>query len=175
MNWWNSYWFRPAPVLDQAILRIMAVGLQLWLLMLHYNLMEFLHERASLPDDLYTPLLILKLLLSPFGWGYRPSLEVLTVLYWATVVAGVLALIGLRTNLSLLVFAVGSVTLTAFGYSFGEFHHPDAVMMIALSVLALSPSGQVLSVDAWRRRHLNPAVSQKSIQFDQSCLTDNPA
>lgn len=49
MNWWNSYWFRPAPLLDLVILRIMAVGLQLWLLMLyHYNLMEFLRERASL-------------------------------------------------------------------------------------------------------------------------------
>jgi hypothetical protein len=55
---------------------------------------------------------------------------------------------------SLLVFAVGSVTLAAFDYSFGKFHHTDAVMMIALSVLALSPSGQVLSVDAWRHWHL---------------------
>ncbi|MDQ3960355.1 MAG: hypothetical protein M3255_08805 [Pseudomonadota bacterium] len=162
MNWWNSYWFRPAPLLDLAILRIVAVGLQLWLMLYHYNLMEFLHERASLPDNLYTPLLILKLLLSPFGWGYRPSLEVLIVLYWATVVAGVLALIGLRTNVSLLVFAVGSVTLAAFVYSFGEMHHTDAVMMIALSVLALSPSGQVLSVDAWRHRYLNSPTSQKS-------------
>ena len=162
MSWWNSYWFCPAPLLDLAILRIVAVGLQLWLMLYHYNLMEFLHECTSLPDNLYTPLLILKLLLSPFGWGYRPSLEVLIVLYWATVVAGILALIGLRTNVSLVVFAVGSLTLTAFGYSFGKVHHPDAVMMIALSVLALSPSGQVLSVDAWRRRHLNSPTSQKS-------------
>src|SRR5919198_2587976 len=63
MNWWNSYWFRPAPLLDMAILRIVVVGLQLWLLMLHDNLMEFLqflHERASLPDDLYTPLLMIE-------------------------------------------------------------------------------------------------------------------
>jgi hypothetical protein len=46
MNWWNSYWFRPAPLLDLAILRIVAVGLQLWLMLYHSNLTEFLHERA---------------------------------------------------------------------------------------------------------------------------------
>ena len=113
--------FRPAPLLDLAILRIVMVGLQLWLLMLHDNLMgflQFLHERASLPDDLYTPLLILKLLLSPFGWGYRPSLEVLIVLYWATVVAGVLALILL--NLSIHVFS--EIAFSAFPGNIERFN-----------------------------------------------------
>ncbi len=162
MKWWNSYWFRPAPLLDLAILRIVAVGLQLWLMLVPSNILKELYIRASQPDNLYTPLPILKILLSPFGWGYRPSLDVLIVLYWITIVAGTLALIGLRTNLSLLIFAIGSVILQAFAWSFGEIHHTMQIMMIALSVLALSPSGQVLSVDAWRRRHLNPAGSQKS-------------
>jgi hypothetical protein len=50
------------------------------------------------------------------------------------------------------VFAASCVYLHAFNYSFNDFHHPEAVMMIALAALALSPSGQVLSLDAVIRR-----------------------
>jgi hypothetical protein len=63
-----------------------------------------------------------------------------------------LALVGLLTNLSLLIFAAGNVFIQAFLYSFGDFHHPQAAMMIALTLLALSPSGGVLSVDQWLRQ-----------------------
>ena len=63
-----------------------------------------------------------------------------------------MALIGLRTNTSLIIFAVGNVFMQAFAYSFGDFHHPEALMMITLSVLALSPAGGVLSIDDLRRR-----------------------
>jgi hypothetical protein len=62
-----------------------------------------------------------------------------------------LSLVGLVTNFSLVLFAATSVYLQAYLYSFGDFHHPEAVMMIALSALAISPSGRVLSVDAWLR------------------------
>jgi hypothetical protein len=38
--------------------------------------------------------------------------------------------------------------MQAFIYSFYDLHHPEAVMMLALLALALSPSGRVLSIDS---------------------------
>jgi hypothetical protein len=77
---------------------------------------------------------------------------VLWSVYWITAIGGVLALIGCWTRCSLLVFALGNVFMQAFYYSFGDMHHNQAALIIALGVLALAPSGAVLSVDAWRRR-----------------------
>jgi hypothetical protein len=90
-----------------------------------------------------------------FGLGVAnwPSVEVLELVWIVTFGAGLLALIGLFTNLSLIILTIGSVYLQSVAYSFGDFHHREAAMMIALGVLALSPSGRVLSVDRlWRAR-----------------------
>ena len=105
-----------------------------------------------MPDGSWQPLLVLNVLNLPWGWGFRPSFDVLRIIYYVAIGAGALSLIGVLTNLSLVVFAVSCVYLQAFIYSFNDFHHNQAVMMVALSVLAISPSGRVLSVDAWLRR-----------------------
>jgi HTTM domain len=151
MKWWREYWFRPAPLLDLAVLRITAVGLQLILLMNGHQWIARLHAFSELPDQWYQPLPILRLLTFPFGSPYRPSVEVLEVIWVVTVITGIFALIGLLTNRSLLIFAAGNVFIQAYLYSFGDHHHPEAVMMIALFVLALSPCGRVLSIDHWLR------------------------
>jgi hypothetical protein len=72
--------------------------------------------------------------------------------YHLTIVAGVFALIGLWTRTSLLVFALGNIFQVAYLYSFGDFHHNQAPMYIALLVLAFAPSGYALSLDARLRR-----------------------
>lgn len=152
---WNAYWFRPGPVINLAICRSVIVAYQLFHLYSH-GYYGALRQLSKLPDFLYDPLPVLHLLVWPFGWTYRPPFEVLGTVFWITVAAGILALIGLKTNLSLAAFALGNVFLQAFYYSFGDFHHPDALMMIALTVLALSPAGRVLSVDdMWRRLQSN--------------------
>lgn len=148
---WNAYWFSPAPLIDLAICRVMVVAFQLiyLLAMDHHNV--FL-KLAALPDALYQPLPALRLLVWPLGSDYRPSLEILEAIYRIALAAGALALVGLGTKLSLFVFALGSIFIHGFRYSFGDFHHPDALMMITLLALALSPAGGVLSLDdLWRR------------------------
>lgn len=146
---WTSYWFRPASLFRLAICRVVIVAFQLVYLTINVN--GFIYERfqylTNLPDFLYDPLPILRLFIWPFGVGYRPGLVVLLLIYSITMVTGLFGLIGFRTNLNLLIFAAGNIFIHAFNYSFGEFHHPDAIMMIALAVLALSPSGNVLSLD----------------------------
>ena len=160
MKWWNAYWFRPAPYVDLAMVRILAVACQLWLLSYPRYSIEHFELLWNLPEPLYDPITILKLLLLPFGWGYRPSPEFMQLVQYATVVAGIMALIGFRTSLSLAVFALGNVLLVSYIYSHGDFHHTEAPLMIALGILALSPSGRVLSADQWlrQRRSGKPAA-----------------
>ncbi|MGH6913013.1 MAG: HTTM domain-containing protein, partial [Geminicoccales bacterium] len=113
-----------------------------------------LEVRAALPDGTWQPLIVLNVLNLPWGWGFRPTFDTLQIVYYVGIVAGLFSLVGLATNIALLVFATSCVYMHAFVYSFGDFHHPEAVMMVALCALALSPSGRALSLDAWlgRRR-----------------------
>jgi hypothetical protein len=158
---WNRFWFSPAPVLDLAILRILFVGFQVfWLLPLPFthDTLGQLARHAAMPAEAWTPLPVLQLLMLPFGGG-RPSLEFLHVVWAVSLLAGVLGLIGLFTNVALIVFAAGNVLLQAFAYSFvHDVHHREAAMMIALTALALSPCAKVLAIDAWRQRRARGAA-----------------
>jgi hypothetical protein len=167
MGTWERYWFEPGSCFDLAVVRIVAVATQLFCILLFADQLGALEARAALPDENWQPLVILNLLNLPWGWGFRPSFDVLQILYYVCVLTGLLSLIGLFTNAALIVFAATSLYLQAFLYSFGDFHHPQAVMMIALSVLALSPSGRALSVDAWlsRRRAKNDEGALRKNEF----------
>lgn len=154
INRWYGYWFRPAPVINLAICRIVIISFQLGYL-IKINYLSHFANLSKLPDSVYNPLWILRLLVLPLGWKWRPPLELLEIIYWITVAVGILALIGFRTNPSLMIFALGNIFMQAFIYSFGEFHHPEALMMITLVILAMSPAGAALSVDDLRRRRSN--------------------
>ena len=145
---WKRYWFRPTLLGYLAICRIVCVAMQLFLLITQdvYNRNRLL-ELSEMPDFLYDPLPVLHLFLWPWGGAVRPSLEVLITVYWITLGVGVVALLGFRSNSSLLLFAVGNTFLQAFAYSFGDMHHPEALMIITLWALALSPAGRALSLD----------------------------
>jgi len=148
MKWWNNYWFRQAPLLDLALIRLVAVGVQLVIVQTGWLKLDNMAYLSGLPADMFSPLPIVKMYLLPFGSEYVPTLQMLTLVWWVTFVAGIMSFVGFRTNSSLVVFTLGSVFMCAYYYSFGEMHHPDAVVVIALSVLALSPSGKALSVDS---------------------------
>jgi len=48
--------------------------------------------------------------------------------------------------------AWASTVLIAHSYSYGEYHHPEALHAIALWLIALAPSTGALSIDRFRRR-----------------------
>jgi predicted DCC family thiol-disulfide oxidoreductase YuxK len=148
---WRDYWFRPAPLLDLGVCRILIVGSAL-LALNSYVPPHSVRELSELPDSLYDALPILHLLILPFGWKARPSLEVIEAVRLLTFALGGLALAGFMTRVTLAGFALGNLFLFAFKYSFRELHHPEAIMAIALCILALSPAGGALSVDDLRRR-----------------------
>jgi hypothetical protein len=148
---WEDYWFRSAPLFDLGFVRLIAVGFQLYQL-LSIRPRAVFGQLAAFPDFMYAPLVVLRVMTLPLGWRYRPPEDLIVVAYWLTLAVGVLALVGYRTTLSLLVFTAGNLFLQAYQYSFHEIHHSEAIVMITLGLLALSPAGHALSVDDLLRR-----------------------
>jgi hypothetical protein len=148
---WEGYWFRPAPLFNLAFVRLIAVGFQLYHLTMIQPRAVF-GQLAALPDLLYQPLVVMRAFTWPFGPHYRPSGDLVVDVYWLTFAVGMFAFIGYRTTLTLLLFTAGNVFLQAFEYSFTEVHHSEAIVMITLAVLALSPAGDALSADDVLRR-----------------------
>jgi hypothetical protein len=154
----DRYWFAPASLRDLAIVRIVAFGTQtLFFILFPGGRLRSLSEQLDLGsagERLYKPIAALKLLLLPWGgWGeVHPSASFLMATFAIAVVAGVLATIGLYARMAMLCAAAANTLLVAHYYSYGEFHHAEALMIIALNVLALAPSAAVWSVDASRRR-----------------------
>jgi predicted DCC family thiol-disulfide oxidoreductase YuxK len=147
---WEQYWFQPASLFHLALCRIIIVSVQLYrIFSVTYGKVPI---KAQAADHLYDPLPILHLFIAPFGWNYRPDLQVLTTVLGIVIVTGFLSLLGIATNASLLIFALGTIFLQSFMYAFGDLHHPETLMMIALFVLALAPCGRVLSGDDFFKR-----------------------
>lgn len=148
---WNSYWFKPTPYFDLAVIRIILVSLQVFLLLSSgFDLIAYAN---TLPTEIYDPVYVLRLLLLDFDGSTRPSPELVNGVFWTALISGAGAVLGLATNGSLLVFTICNLIITGYIYSFGDFHHPEAIMMVALAALALAPTGRVLSLDSILRRH----------------------
>ena len=162
MSAWRNYWFAPSYYLDLAIVRIVAVSTALAMLL---YLRQWHLTKGSLSDIYWDPLVIMNVVHVPFGWGFRPPIEIVEIIYFTAVIAGALSLLGILTNLSLLIFTAASVYVQAFIYSFGELHHREAVMMIALGALAMSPSGRVLSIDWLIARRRDAGLLEGKSEF----------
>ena len=68
---WQGFWFRPGSCFDLAFLRIAVVALQCYLL-LSYSFPSITYA-LSLPDYLWEPRLILKVLSFPWGTPGLPG------------------------------------------------------------------------------------------------------
>ena len=141
----DRHFFAPARLSDLALLRIACVGGSLlsfpplWAV-LHY---------AQVDPSQFLPLPAMKVLMLPLGgWGVRPEPMFLHAVWLGTLVVGVTALVGLYTRLSLFLFAAGYALVAVHFYAFGVIHHTEAIPIIVLALLAVSPSGAALSVDA---------------------------
>ncbi|MBM4015213.1 MAG: hypothetical protein FJ293_09670 [Planctomycetes bacterium] len=147
--------FPPAPLRALAIVRMLVVGSLLFVMLFPYALFTFpvwgrLDLLAALPDAQWEPIPIVRLLLLPFGDGFRPSLAAMTAVLHASMVAGLFALVGCCTRTALLLFALGNLLISGYGYSYQEHHHIEALTLLALFALAAAPAGAALSFDGWR-------------------------
>jgi hypothetical protein len=156
----DNYWFYPAPLFNLALCRIIFVGFQLGYLLIKDYRTEVL-TRSEVPSLTYSPLPVLQLLNYIFPWD-APPVSFLETVFWLSAGFGALALVGLKTNFSLLIFAIGNIYLQSYLYSFGSFHHPQAIMLVALLLLALSPSGKLLSVDSFNNKVFDKKLGKNS-------------
>jgi hypothetical protein len=160
-NWWNNYWFADEPYFDLGFMRLGVVGLQLITLIgVQFDKLAVV---VSLSSVLYHPVALIRFVMAPWGWLTLPDTRLMIPLYWVTVLAGFMALIGLRTTLSMIVLTAGSLFLQAYLFSFTEFHHNEAVLLLALTALALAPCGRALSIDSLITRRSNPAAPRIAV------------
>jgi uncharacterized membrane protein YphA (DoxX/SURF4 family) len=146
---WNRYWFPATSPLNLAGARIVTVAAQLFWFFPSLNHHIGLATKNS---EFIDPQPIIRLIdaLLPRELVFAPGS--LTVIYWVTAAAGVLALIGLFTRTSLFVLALGVWFFVSHAYSYADVHHPQALFAIFLMLLPFSPAGERLSVDALLRR-----------------------
>ena len=162
---WVEYWFKPAPVFDLAVCRVIMVGTALALVLANFSAGR-LQDYAALEPTLYLPIPTLRILLLPFGLDFRPDLSMLIMVKYAAIVSGIFAIVGLLTNLSLIVFVYANLVVITHFYSYSDFHHTEAPLMLALGYLALSPAGRVLSIDRLlRRRGAGPGMLEELSAF----------
>ena len=158
---WNNYWFYPAPLFNLAMCRVIIVTFQLGYLFAR-NYWGKMLTRASLPAVNYQPLPAFKILNYLLPWEAPPTFF-LIVVFIATVASGILSIIGWRTKINLLLFAFGNVYIQTYIYSFGRVHHSQALMLMTLAILAVSPADKALSVDDLIKR-LKKNLTQRSFQ-----------
>jgi len=147
---WNRFWFSAGSYFDLAVLRIIAVGTQLfYLLNESFGALGYVY---TLPQRMYHPVMVIRAVAWPFGLTTALSSQLMFGIYGLCVLTGVTALFGLFTNVSLLVFTIGCILLQSFIFSFEQYHHPEAILLISLLAISLGPAGKVLSVDSWLRQ-----------------------
>ena len=147
----DRHWFAPARLRDLAYMRIAIVFVMLVVALWPGGLDEQLRMTRT-PSEWFVPLPALKVLLLPLGWGARPGAALVTGVWIACGAAGIAALIGAYTRLSLAVFAASATILISHQYAYGTMRHPEAAAVIMLWVMVLTPCGAELSVDAMRKR-----------------------
>ena len=143
---WNRIWFPHSSAVRLAVLRIVLVGFQLWLF--HPRLGEQL-EFVRANEHLIDPRRLLELLLLVVPVEVFRTPEMMIGLWWVTTVTGLMALVGLITRPALIVFALGNWVMQMHSYSYGDYHHPEALFLMALLLVGLGPCDRVLSLDRW--------------------------
>ena len=166
----DRYWFEPARVRDLAYLRIATV-LVLWADALWPGTLEQQLRLTRLPAEWFTSLPALKILMLPFGWGARPGASLIVIAWIVCGVAGIGALIGAYTRISLSIFATATTFLLAHFYSYGTMEHPQAAATMVLWMLILTPSGDALSVDVLRARVAESKRGQRFVPREGDALS----
>ena len=152
MRRWLWFWFEPTPPARLALSRaLFYAGL-----LICYSRDDF-SAWGGVSNEFWMPLpLFSALRLFPL----QPSaLDVLQAV-WRIALA--LCSVGLFTKVSAIVAAVLGFYLLGLPHNFGQTFHVDALLVIAMTILAFSRAGDAYSIDALlarRARHHRPAAS----------------
>lgn len=155
---WDGFWFRSGPPTALGLFRILfgVYWLVPWLLWLPHVELYFSGEGMYFP--LYpAPTAGVHDVSGLIGWITSPASPTFAwSVYLATFVPLLMIIAGYRTRLALALFFASCLyhyylQIHMFGTSFHR------LLILLNAVLILSPCGEALSLDAWRRRRLGKA------------------
>ena len=150
---WDRWWFAPQTPIDLAVCRILFFGLCLYFFA-QRNYSGFADVPTSFIDRVW---IFQKLHLPVFG---NPTLGVMEVVWKLSLAA---ACVGLLTRASTVVAALGTFYFAGLPFNFGKTDHNMAAVIFLAGILAISRSGDALSLDRllllwWRRGRSGPPV-----------------
>lgn len=139
---WNRYWFAPTSLRRLAIFRILVFGF-LIVDALYLQIPGCIEGLKNASPEFFKPLLIIRIL----HLGPPPSPFVLDIIYVLLILFAVGATLGLVTRFCVFASLALYVYITGMWWSFEGIHHSEEIFIFAMSALALSPCGKVLSLD----------------------------
>jgi predicted DCC family thiol-disulfide oxidoreductase YuxK len=135
----DQFWFTPMPAERLAWLRVFSGAFTLWYLLSRYAL--FSQTAQSEASD-FEPVGLAFWLTEPLSPG------VFMGVYWATIAFNLAYLLGWKFRFSGPVFAVASLFVFSYRYSWSMIYHDNIAVVLHILVLAFSPAAAALSIDA---------------------------
>jgi len=136
---WVRFWFAPASPANLGLSRVMFFGG-----MLAMYAREDFSAWGSVSDAFWLPIpLFTALHLEPL------APQALSALHAIWILALALSAIGLVAGAGMAVSFVLGAYLLGLPHNFGQTYHFDALLIIAMGILACSRAGDAWSVDAW--------------------------
>ena len=155
---WNRYWFAPTSLRRLAIFRILIFGF-----LTYYSFTwigGYVEGLKHASPEFFKPLLLIKVLhLSP------PTPFIVDIVHFLLILFAVGGMIGFMTRFCVLGSLIFFVYIIGMWWSFEGVHHSEPVFIFALTALALSPCGRVVSVDEVLSRM---RVSKRSGEFQRN-------
>ena len=153
---WNAFWFAPAVPWPLGVCRAGFFGSFYVLFLARIDLRWY----ALFPPEFYQPRSFFDWLSLPM-----PNWEVLAWLVTAFELSVILASLGLLTRLATFVAFVLGLYLLGLQFNYGYLHWAHAIVPIVMGILALSPCGDALSLDALLRRVIRGKAADTGGQY----------
>ena len=153
---WNAFWFAPAAPWRLGLCRAGFFGSFYILFLARTDLRWY----ALFPPGFHQPH-------SFFAWLPLPvpTWDVLSWLVTAFEISVILAALGLLTRLATATSFVVGLYVMGLQFNYGYLHWAHAIVPIVTGILALSPCGDALSLDALIRRATTGKVSHRGGQY----------
>ena len=153
---WHAFWFAPAAPWPLGLCRAGFFGSFYVLFLARTDLRWY----ALFPTGFYQPR-------SFFAWLSlsSPGWDVMGWLVTAFEISVILSALGLLTRLATLTAFVLGLYVLGWQFNHGYLHWAHAIVPIVMGILALSPCGDALSLDAFIRRVLTGKTAKTGGQY----------
>lgn len=153
---WTRFWFAPSAPWQLGLCRAGFFGLFYVLFLARTDLRWY----ALFPPGFYQPRSFFTWLPLP-----TPSWDVLSWLVTAFEISVILAALGLLTRLATTAAFVLGLYVLGLQFNYGYLHWAHAIVPVVAGILALSPCGDALSVDAGIRRAATGKAARAGGQY----------